>query len=55
LDFGKCFVVSFWSHSIKGIFSAFGKFIEDYPRNLTYKEKTKYGVVISSRKSMKKS
>jgi hypothetical protein len=36
LDFRKWFVVSFWSHSIRGIFSAFGRFIEDYLRSLTF-------------------
>jgi hypothetical protein len=46
LDFRKNFVVSSWSQL--GIFSAFGRFIEDYLSNLTCWEKTKYGVVISS-------
>jgi hypothetical protein len=42
LDFGK------------HIFVSFRRFIEDYLRNLTCWDKTKYGFGINSRKSMKK-
>jgi hypothetical protein len=54
LDFGEYFVVSFWSHSIRAFFSALGRFIEDLLRNLTFWEKTKYGVTISSYKIYEK-
>jgi hypothetical protein len=47
LDFTKYFVVSFEVTQILKS-SAFGRFIDDYLRNLTCWEKTKYGVVISS-------
>jgi hypothetical protein len=44
LDFRKYFVESFWIHSIR-TFSVL--FIENYLKNLTCWEKTKYGIVIS--------
>jgi predicted deacetylase len=56
LDFGKYFVVSFWSHSIR----EFSVLLEDSLRiiselrTLTCWEKSKNGVVINSLKYVKK-